>query len=340
MDAFSGYHQVPLKNEDQEKTTFITEQGLYCYTFMPFCLKNAPTTFQRLVNTVFTNQIGRNMEAYIDDMIVKSKEPNDHVADLRETFSTLRQHNMKLNPKKCVFGVPSGKFLGFLIDQRGIEANPDKVQAVLDMSSPRTVKEVQRLTGCLAALGRFLSKSGDKCHYFFEAIRKKKAEFEWTQEAEDAFLRLKTHLHSLPRLVSPKVGEELYMYLSISQYAVSAVLLAERELVQYPVYFVSHKLRDAELRYPTVQKFGLALYMASQKLRPYFAAHRIVVYTDQPLKQPFTKLDISGRMLKWAIALNEFDISYEPRMAIKGQAFADFIAEMTRPEYPVRENQV
>lgn len=291
---------------------------------MPFGLRNAPATFQRLVNTVFAPQLGRNMEAYIDDLLVKSKKPEDHAADLRETFDTIRHYNMRLNPKKCVFGVTSGKFLGYLVDEKGIEANPDKVKAVLDMSSPRNVKEVQRLTGCLAALGRFLSKAGDKCQYFFQAIRKK-AKFEWTDEAEAAFVRLKEHLHTLPRLVNPMKDETLYLYLAVSEHALSAVLLVEREGAQLPVYFVSHVLQNAELRYPLVEKFGLALLMASRKLKYYFEAHKIVVYTDQPLKQPLSRLESSGRMLKWAIELNSYHIEFEPRKAIKGQAFADFI---------------
>ncbi|XP_056688345.1 uncharacterized protein [Spinacia oleracea] len=256
----------------------------------------------------------------------------DHLDDLRETFETLRTYQMRLNPKKCIFGVTSGKFLGFLIDERGIEANPDKVQAVITMTSPKTVKDVQRLTGCLAALGRFLSRAGDKCHYFFSTI-KKGTQFEWTSQAEAAFLRLKEHLHTLPRLVGPLSGEVLCLYLAISDYALSAVLLTERDGMQLPVYFVSHMLQNAELKYPTVKKFGFALFLASKKLRPYFLAHRLIVYTDQPLKQPFTNLEASGRMLNWAIELNAFDISYEPRKAIKGQAFADFIVEMTRPPY-------
>ena len=113
-DAYSGFHQIPLWEEDQEKTAFVTEQGLYCYKVMPFGLKNAPATFQRLVNKVFENQLGRNLEAYIDDIIVKSRAKADHLANLRETFTTLRRHKVMLNPKKCVFGVESGKFLGFM----------------------------------------------------------------------------------------------------------------------------------------------------------------------------------------------------------------------------------
>ena len=123
---------------------------------MPFGLKNVGATYQRLVNQMFEKQIGRNMEVYVDDMLVKSKEEEDHLDDLRETFNTLRRYNMKLNPSKCAFGVSSGKFLGFMVSQRGIEANTEKVKAILEISSPRTVKEMQSLTGRIATLNRFV----------------------------------------------------------------------------------------------------------------------------------------------------------------------------------------
>ena len=115
MDAFSRYNQIQMDEEDQEKIAFIASQGLYCYKVMPFGLKNARATYQRLVNQMFSKQIGRNVEVYIDDMLVKSKEEEDHLDDLRETFNTLRQYNMKLNPSKCAFGVSSGKFLRFMV---------------------------------------------------------------------------------------------------------------------------------------------------------------------------------------------------------------------------------
>ena len=124
MDAFSGYNQIKMAEEDQENTAFITSQGLYCYKVMPFGLKNAGATYQRMVNKMFSQQIGRNMEVYVDDMFVKSKEELTHLDDLEETFATLKKHKMKLNPSKCVFGVASGKFLGFMVSQREIEANP------------------------------------------------------------------------------------------------------------------------------------------------------------------------------------------------------------------------
>ena len=115
MDAFSGYNQIKMDEEDQEKTAFITSQGLYCYKVMPFGLKNVGATYQRLVNKMFNKQINRNMEVYVDDMLVKSKEELAHLDDLKETSTTLKQYQMKLNLSKCVFGVASGKFLGFMV---------------------------------------------------------------------------------------------------------------------------------------------------------------------------------------------------------------------------------
>ena len=146
MDAFSSYNQISMDPDDQEKTSFVTGQGTYCYRVMPFGLKNAGATYQRLVNRMFQKQIGTTMEVYIDDMVVKSTSAELHIAHLSEAFQILRKYNMKLNPAKCAFRVSAGKFLGFIVNHRGIEANPNKIKVVLDMSSPSGIKEVQRLT--------------------------------------------------------------------------------------------------------------------------------------------------------------------------------------------------
>ena len=162
MDAYSGYNQIPMYPEDQEKTAFITDMGVYYYTMMPFGLKNAGATYQRMMSQVFKEQIGRILEVYIDDMIVKTPKDKEPVADLRETFQQLRRYDLRLNPNKCTFGVEAGKFLGFMLTSRGIEVNPDKCGAVLNMQSPRTIKEVQQLIGRIAALTRFLPDSARK----------------------------------------------------------------------------------------------------------------------------------------------------------------------------------
>ena len=167
MDAFSSYNQISMDPDDQEKTSFVTAQGTYCYRVTPFGLKNTGVTYQRLVNRMFQKQIGATMEVYIDDMLVKSTNAGLHIAHLFEAFQILRNYNMKLNPAKCAFGVSAGKFLGFIVNHRGIEANPDKIKAVLDMPSPSGIKEVQRLTGRIETLSRFVSRASDKCQPFF-----------------------------------------------------------------------------------------------------------------------------------------------------------------------------
>jgi hypothetical protein len=157
LDCYSGYHQIALKEEDQIKTAFITPYGTYAYKTMCFGLKNAGATYQRAIQMCFADQLHRNIEAYVDDVFIKTRNFDDLIVDLEEMFSSLRRFRWKLNPTKCVFGVPSGKLLGFIISNRGIEANPVKITAITDMEAPATIKDVQKLTGCMVALNRFIS---------------------------------------------------------------------------------------------------------------------------------------------------------------------------------------
>jgi hypothetical protein len=173
-------------------------------------------------------QMGRNAEAYIDDIVVKTRESHTFIEDLEETFANLRKVNIKLNPAKCAFGVPSGKLLGFLVSHRGIEANPDKVKAIEEMCPPRNLKEMQRLTGCMAALGRFIARSGKKALPFFK-LMKRTGKFEWTPKADKAFAKLKRHLMSPPIMVAPTFREPLLLYIAATPRTASAVLVAERD---------------------------------------------------------------------------------------------------------------
>ncbi|XP_065623880.1 uncharacterized protein LOC112029605 [Quercus suber] len=329
IDAFSRYNQIKMDEADQEKTSFITIQGLFCYKVMPFGLKNVGATYQRLVNHMFRSQIGQNVKVYVDDMLVKSLDEGSHLDDLQETFEILRRYKMKLNLSKSAFGVSSGMFLGFMVSQRGIEANPDKIQAILNMEPPKNIKEVQSLTGRVAALNRFVSKATDKCLPFFKILRKA---FEWTDECQRVFQDLKHYLTTAPILSPSMLGEELYLYLAVSPHAVSSALIREEEKVQKPVYYTSRALRGAEGRYPLIEKLAFALITASRKLRHYFQGHVVIVMTDHPLKKAMNKLEASGRLIQWAVELSEFDIRYQPTNAIKALALADFIAEFT-PSY-------
>ncbi|KAL2486221.1 Integrase catalytic domain-containing protein [Abeliophyllum distichum] len=153
LQGFGGA-TISMAESDQEKTPFINDFGTYCYTAIPFGLKNAGATYQRIVNKVFGGLIKNVIEAYVDDMVVKSAESKDHVTDLHKVFNVSRQNKLKLNLEKCVFVAAWGKFLGFMITQRGIKANPDKIKAILEMKSPISRKDAQSLTGRISALNR------------------------------------------------------------------------------------------------------------------------------------------------------------------------------------------
>ncbi|CAL9017512.1 unnamed protein product [Prunus brigantina] len=328
MDAYSGYNQIMMHEDDRAKTSFIIERGTYCYKVMPFGLKNAGATYQRLVNKIFKEQIGKTMEVYVDDMLVKAPERVDHIQNLAEAFSLLRKYNMKLNPSKCTFGVSSGRFLGYLVTQRGIEAHPNQIKAILNMKSPATTKEIQSLTGRAAALNRFLSRSTDKCRPFFKGLKKGHKD-KWDDECEVAFQNLKTYLTSPPLLSKPIPGEDLYIYLAVSDSAVSSALIREELGAQHPVFYTSKALLDAETRYPKMEKLIFSLVVSARKLRPYYQAHRIIVITEFPLRSILHSPDASQRLMKWAIELSQYDLLYRPKTAIKAQALADFVVEFT-----------
>ncbi|GKF15345.1 reverse transcriptase domain-containing protein [Tanacetum coccineum] len=205
LDAYKGYHQIQMSEEDKEKTAFYTDQGTY-------------------------SQSGRNLEAYVDDMV-----------------------SMKLNSKKFSFGVEEGKFLGYMVTSEGIRANPKKTKAVADMQSPRTLKEMQSLSGKLAALNRFISKSAGRALPFFETLKNitkdNKDDFRWTDEAEQAFQEMKKLILELPTLTTSGLKETLYVYLAISKDAVSGVLVADRGGEQMPIRYVRRTRHEAKRNY-------------------------------------------------------------------------------------------
>ena len=235
------------------------------------------------------------LEVYIDDIIVKTNEGGDPVADLEEVFQQLRKYDLRLNPDKCTFSVEAGKFLGFLTS-RGIKANPEKCKDVLEMTSSRSIREVQQFTGRVAALSRFLSTFAKKFLPLFKALRNKE-EFAWDEVCERAFLELKQTLAHPPVLTRPDPGKPLIVYLFVTDEAVSAVLVKEVDRVQMSVYFISKALHGPELKYQRLEKLAYALLVTSRRLRPYFQCNPIIVRTDQPVRQVLHKLDLAGRMM-------------------------------------------
>ena len=223
MDGFSGYNQILMALEDMEKTSFITEWGTYCYRVMPFGLKNAGATYQRAATTLFHDMMHRDVEVYVDDMIVKSQGGADHLAALQRFFERIRQFRLRLNPKKCTFGVTSGKLLGHIVSERGIEVDPEKTKAKLDMPAPRTEKEIRGFLGRLQYISHFITRLTNICEPIFRLLRKNQPTV-WNDDCQCAFEKIKECLLSPPVLVPPTPGRPLLLYLSVSDIALGCML--------------------------------------------------------------------------------------------------------------------
>jgi hypothetical protein len=338
LDAYSGYHQIPLYQPDQIKTSFITPYGAYCYVTMPFSLKNAGATYQRTMQRCLQGQIGRNMHAYVDDVVVKTKQSGTLLDDLKETCPNLRCYRMKLNPEKCTFGVPAAQLLGYIVSQQGIEANPSKIKAIEALEPPTQLRDVQKFAGCLASLSRYVSRLGEKAMPLYQ-LMKKTNHFVWSQRADDAFNDLKRALSTAPILAAPASREPMLLCIAATPRVISVVIMVKRteegkELpVQRPVYYLSEVLTLSKQNYPHYQKVAYGVYMAARKLKHYFEEHPIMVVSTTPLSEIVGCKDATGRVAKWAIELAAHTIQYKPRTMIKSQIIADFFADWGEHQY-------
>lgn len=213
MDSYSRYNQIHMNKSDEEKMAFIIHIGLYCYQVMPFGLKNNRATYQRLVNRMFKQQIGKTMEMYVDNLLMKSKEPAQHLAYQRKTFAVLPKYKMKLNLKKCAFGVDLEQFLSFIVFERGIEMNPETIEAILNMKPPQSINNAQRLVGRIEVYTGLFQDSQTNAFFSLGVLRKV---YPWNEECDMAFQELKQYLSSPSLLKQSIQGDTLYVYLAIS----------------------------------------------------------------------------------------------------------------------------
>jgi hypothetical protein len=271
-----------MKESDQLATSFITPFGMYFYVMMPFGLRNAGATYQRCMQHVFGDHIGRTVEAYVDDIVMKTRKADNLVDNLRIAFGCLRANGVKLNPEKCVFGVPQGMLLGYVVSQRGIEANPEKVAALERMGPIRDLKGVQKVLGCLAALSHFISRLGEKGLPLYRLL-KKHEQFSWTTEAREALDKLKATLANAPILTPPQDGEPLYLYVA----ATTQVVSERRKGMPYRSSGRCTTSARSCLRPRRVIRKSRSCFtqfvLARRKLRHYFEAHPVTVVSSFPL---------------------------------------------------------
>nr|GEV21106.1 reverse transcriptase domain-containing protein [Tanacetum cinerariifolium] len=264
-----------------------------------------PATYQRLVDSAFQTQLGRNLEAYVDDMVIKSQTKKDMIMDMMEMFDNLKNINMKMNPKKCSFGVKEGKFRRYMVTSEGIRAIPKKKKEVADMQSPKKLMEMQSLSGKLAALNYFLSRSTERAMPFFNTLKnitkENKDDFCWTEAAEQAFQELEIVIMELPTLTTPNLKETLYVYLAASREAVNEVLKAGRKGKQTPIRYVSRTLHEAEKIHPVRKVSTMSI----------------------------TPISETAALAKYAVDLGAYNIAYMLRNTIKGQVLADFLNEVS-----------
>jgi hypothetical protein len=275
MDGFSGYNQIFMSPKDAEKTAFCTPIGNFYYTVKPFDLKNARATYQRTMTAMFHDMMHREIEDYVDDIVVKSKTKEDHFCILKKVFERCRLYKLKMNPLKCAFEVSVDKFLGFLVHQRGINVDPARASAIATMKPPTTHKELKSFLGKLSYIKRFIPGLF-AVTYAFSPLLKKGAPFHWSIECFQAFEKVRDIMTKLPTVYAPIFGKPLRLYLASNSQAIGALIAQEDDSgVEQPIYYVSCALKDAESRYSGAEQSCLALIYASQRLRHYFLAHQV-----------------------------------------------------------------
>ena len=331
MDGNAGYNQIFMAPEDVHKTAFRVpgSVGLFMYIVMTFGLKNAGATYQRAMNYIYHDLIGRLVEVYIDDVVVKSTSAGGHLDDLRQVLERTRRFGLKMNPKKCAFGVTAGQFLGFLIHERGIEIGLKSQAAVKAMVPPKNKKELQQLIGVINFVRRFVSNLSGRMEPFMGLVKiKTDDEFHWGAEQQKAFDEIKEYLSKPPVLVPPQQDRPFYVYLSVGDRSIASVVVQVHDGLERVVFYLSRRMLDAETRYPDIEKLCLCLFFTCSKLRCILlSAETIVICKSDVIKHMLSAPVLKGRLGKWMFALSEFDIRYQPAKAVKGQALADLIAE-------------
>ncbi|KAM0724355.1 Retrovirus-related Pol polyprotein from transposon 17.6 [Formica fusca] len=339
LDLASGYHQIPMAEQDKQKTAFSTPYGHYEFNRMPFGLKNAPATFQRLMNSILTGMQGLKCLVYLDDIVIYGASLEDHNKRLKEVLQRLRENNLKLQPDKCEFLRKEVIYLGHIISENGISPDPSKLTAIKEFPTPKKVKDIQSFIG-LAGYYRKFIEDFSKIAKPLTKLTKKTEKFEWTMEQQNAFEILKERLMTAPVLMYPDFNQEFIVTTDASDYAIGAVLSQGKVGNDRPIAYASRVLSRAEQNYNTTEKELLAIVWAVKHFRPYVYGTKFKIVTDhKPLIWLFNVNDPGSRLIRWRLKLEEYDYEIIHK-AGRANANADALSRnVTREAHETEEEE-
>ncbi|CAN6560270.1 unnamed protein product [Malus baccata var. baccata] len=331
LDGYSGYNQIVISPEDQEKTTFTCPFGTFAYRRMPFGLCNAPATFQRCMMSIFSDHVEKIIEVFMDDFSVFGDSFDSCLHNLSVILKRCVETNLVLNWEKCHFMVKQGIVLGHIISEKGIEVDKSKIDLVRHLPSPTSVREVRSFLGHAGFYRRFI-KDFSKIAQPLCRLLQKEVAFEFTKECTESFKQLKELLTTAPIIVPPDWSLPFELMCDASDYALGAVLGQRKDKRPHVIYYASRTLNDAQLNYSTTEKELLAVVFALDKFRSYLIGTKVIVFTDHAaLKYLLTKKEAKPRLIRWILLLQEFDIEIRDKKGSEN-VVADHLSRMVHNE--------
>jgi ribonuclease HI len=328
IDGFSGYNQIVVHPDDKEKTAFTTPWGTFMYEKMPFGLMNAGATFQRAMDIAFVGEKDKFVLIYLDDITVFSSSHELHLQHLKRTFLKCRRYGISLNPKKSNFALKEGKLLGHIVSADGVKIDPKRVEAIKNLSLPRSKKDIQSFLGTINFIRRFIVNFAELTKHITAMLRKD-SEVKWTEAARHSFNAIKEAITTTPVLISPDFSKVFYIFSFASRDTIAAVLLQKNvDDQEQPVAFFSKVLRDAEVKYELLEKQAYALIKSLKAFRVYILQAKVIAFVpSSSVKDVLIQPDIDGKRSKWIAKLIEFDVEIKPAKLVKGQGLAKLLAE-------------
>lgn len=319
LDGYSGYNQILVHEEDQGKTAFTTLWGTFQYVKIPFGLKNAGATFQRVMDISFSNEKYVFLVVYLDDLIVFSGSDDQHLYHLRIFFQKCREFGISLNPKKSLFFMEEGKLLSHIISKYCICIDPSRVKAIQKIFFPRKKKEIQAFNGKMNFLHRFVPNLAKHLREMTNML-KKESNVKWTTDAMKSFKLVKLALTTTPVLVSPDYTSDFIIFSFSSEHTLAVVLMKKKDQVEQPISFFSRAIRDVALRYTLIKSSkDLCIYILH--------SHTIAYVPNAVVKEVLTQTNLKGRRGKWIATMLEYDLKIRPTKLIKGQGLAKLMVE-------------